>query len=182
MNARLLPYNVALASVVLSFSAVADPSAFAQATGILAFDLLDERQVISHPLDQELLLRAVRISHERVTHFGWDVQVVRQPATPSSRNLLRHPLADHGAGPHDVLAWLVEQRAFPNERTLPVHGFPYEIRIRLTGVRITHFGNDIGFAAGRIEIRWSRLDLARQNDRVDVVSDVQPGRETVAGP
>lgn len=146
--------------VLLILPAITVPSANAQSTGALRFDVTDQRDVITQEMDSALSLRVVRVRHSRVAHFGWEVHVVERSAGGSRKSLLRHRSFSGGPHPTDVLAWLSRERYFPDERTLPVLGYPYEIRIRLIDCRTEQVGEDVGFVSGSVEITWRRLDLA----------------------
>ncbi len=78
--------------------------------------------------------------------------------------MLRDRAFSGGPHPSDILAWLSRDRYFPDERTLPVPGHPYEIRIRLINCQTEPVGEDIGFVSGRVEVSWRRLDLAEQRE------------------
>jgi hypothetical protein len=123
-------------------------------------DVIDPRNEITQAIDATLMLRVVRVPHERVPHFGWEVQVVERAAQGSRNNLLRRKTFSGGPHPTDVLAWLSRDRHFPDDRTLRVPGYPYEIRIRLIDCRTEPIGDDVSFVSGRVEISWRRLDLA----------------------
>jgi hypothetical protein len=130
----------------------------------LRFDVTDSRESITQHIDATLRLRALRIPHTGVAHFGWEIQVVEGPAGDSGRNILRSRSFSGGPHPSDVLAWLSRRRYFPDERTLPVPGYPYEIRIRLIDCRTEQIGEDIGFVSGRVEVGWRRLDVAERRE------------------
>lgn len=126
----------------------------------LRVDVTDPRTEITQAIDATLMLRVVRVPHERVPHFGWEVQVVERTARGSGNNLLRRKTSSGGPHPTDVLAWLSRDRHFPDDRTLIVRGYPYEILIRLIDCRTEAIDDDASFVSGRMEISWRRLDLA----------------------
>lgn len=126
----------------------------------LRVDVTDPRNEITQAIDATLMLRVVRVPHERVPHFGWEVQVVERTTRGSGNNLLRRKTSSGGPHPTDVLAWLSRDRHFPDDRTLIVRGYPYEIRIRLIDCRTEPIDDDASFVSGRVEISWRRLDLA----------------------
>lgn len=149
---------VSLAAAVVGYSAYAAPDR------ALRFDVTDPRELISVSIDSTLRLRAVRISHVHVPHFGWEIQVVEDSTGAVGANVLRNRSFSGGPHPSDILAWLSRDRYFPDERTLPVPGHPYEIRIRLINCKTEPVGEDIGFVSGRVEVAWRRLDLAEQRE------------------
>ncbi len=126
----------------------------------LRFDVADPRDEITRAIDATLMLRVVRVRHERVPRFGWEVQVVERGTRGTGHNVLRRVPSSGGPHPSDVLAWLTRDRRFPDDRTLRVPGYPYEIRIRLIDCRTEQIDDDVGFASGRVEVSWRRLDLA----------------------
>lgn len=150
--------------IVSLVAAVVAYSADATLDRALRFDVTDPRKAITAKIASTLRLRAVRISHARVPHFGWEVQVVEGPTDAAGTNVLRDRSFSGGPHPSDVLAWLSRRRYFSDERTLPVPGHPYEIRIRLIDCRTEQVGEDIGFVSGRVEVSWRRLDLAEQRE------------------
>lgn len=94
-------------------------------TVALRFDVTDTTAVFERALDDSLVLRVTREGA-----LGWIVSVVRRSAGPDQPNLLYHSPQWHGPYPTDVLAWSFKSHFFPDERLLPVCGYPYEIRIR----------------------------------------------------
>lgn len=126
----------------------------------IRFEVTDPRPLITWTIDSTLQVRAVRISHADVPHFGWEVQVVEGAASASSKNVLRGRSFSGGPHPSDVLAWLSREQYFPDYRTLPVPGYPYELRIRLIDCRTDLVGDTVGFVSGSVEVSWRRLDLA----------------------
>ncbi|MFZ5876379.1 MAG: hypothetical protein ACOYXU_08225 [Nitrospirota bacterium] len=126
----------------------------------LRFDVTDGREEITQAIDATLMLRVVRVTNERVPHFGWEVQVVERTTRGRGENLLRRDTSAGGPHPSNVLAWLSHDRRYPDERILIVSGHPYEIRIRLINCRTEQIGDDASFTAGQIAISWRRLDLA----------------------
>lgn len=131
----------------------------------LRFEVSDSRDTITREIDPALLLRVVRIAHSRVANFGWEVQVTERGVEAAGDNLLRRGIPSAGPHPSDVLAWLSRERRFPDDRRLPLPGYPYEIRIRLINCRTQRLGADTGFVSGTIEITWRRLDVAAQPAR-----------------
>jgi hypothetical protein len=127
----------------------------------LRFDVTDSRREITQAIDATLMLRIVRVPHERVPHSGWEIQVVDRATRGRGTNLLRPQTFSGGPHPSDVLAWLSRDRHFPDDRVLIVPGQPYEIRIRLIDCRTEQIGDAVSFVSGHVEISWRRLDLAR---------------------
>ena len=126
----------------------------------LRFDVTDGRNEITRAINAGLMLRVVRVGHQRTKHIGWEVQVVERTPQGWGHNLLRSKSSSGGPHPSDVLAWLSRDRRFPDERLLIVPGHPYEIRIRLIECRTEQIDDHAFFASGQIEISWRRMDLA----------------------
>jgi hypothetical protein len=120
------------------------------------FAVTDTTPVFEQPLGTALLLR---VRHE--PPGGWIVSVVRRGAGSNARNLLYHSRRWHGPYPTDLFAWSYQQRYFPDERVLPVYGYPYEVRIRLVNCQTTGSGVSAEFAAGTIEVAWRRARIQR---------------------
>jgi hypothetical protein len=147
----------------------------------LRFDVTDPRETITVEIDSTLLLRVVRITHSRVAYFGWEVQVAERGSGSVETNVLRRGIPSDGPHPSDVLAWLSRERHFPDDRRLPVPGYPYEIRIRLIDCRTTRVGEDTGFVSGSVEITWHRLDLA-VNQTLDRITRPAANPQKAGGP
>jgi hypothetical protein len=126
----------------------------------LRFEITDPRDEITQAIGAVLMLRVVRVAHEQVPHFGWEVQVVERTDRGQGTNLLRRNPSSGGPHPTDILAWLSRDRHFPDDRTLIVPGYPYEIRIRLIDCRAEQINDNASFVSGHVEISWRRLDLA----------------------
>ncbi|MGH7590155.1 MAG: hypothetical protein ACREL2_01845 [Gemmatimonadales bacterium] len=113
------------------------------------------------PRFEESLGTALLLRVEREPPDGWVVSVVRRGAGTDPRNLLFHSRRWHGPYPTDVFAWSFRQRYFPDERVLPVYGYPYEVRIRLVGCHASGTGATAVFDAGTIEVAWRRAPSRR---------------------
>ncbi len=136
-----------------SWAAPQDTTPF---TVAFRFSVTDTTETMEHPLGPSLLLRV-----RREGSLGWTVSVVRRSSGLYSRNLLYHSRLWHGPYPTDVMAWSYQSRRFPDERLLPVYGYPYEIRIRLIDCRTSGTGDDVVFEAGTIEVAWRRAPVVR---------------------
>ena len=116
-----------------------------------SFDMADSRSAIYRDINKDLALRAVK------EEMGWNVQVARKPTNQkSSWNLLYHSLKWHGPYPSEVYAWHVANQFFPNERTLDVRGYPYEVRIVLVNPIVEGEGSQASFKSGTVRISWRR--------------------------
>ena len=125
-------------------------------SGSLSFSVMDGRQVTSRPLGDGLVLRAVRERSADHEHFGWRLEVVRRPYRRTSRNLLYQNTASHGADQSQLYAWHLAEQHFPDERLLPVRGYPYTVRVVLADCMVEGRGADARFTAGEVRISWER--------------------------
>jgi hypothetical protein len=152
----MLPHALvsALSALALGQPMAHDTTPF---TAALRFDVTDTTAAFEHSLGDSLVLRV-----SREGSLGWIVSVVRRSPEPNQPNLLYHSRAWHGPYPTDVLAWSFKSRYFPDERLLPVYGYPYEIRIRLIDCRTAGRREHIVFAAGTIEVAWRRGSIHRR--------------------
>jgi hypothetical protein len=150
-------FRLLIVLIAISWAAT---SAAGEPREVLRVDVTDPRTEITRAIDATLMLRVVRVPHERVPHYGWEVQVVERAARGSRNNLLRRGPSSGGPHPSDVLAWLSRDRRFPDDRTLRVPDYPYEIWIRLIDCRTEPINDDASFVSGHMEISWRRLDLA----------------------
>lgn len=129
-----------------------------QNEGRIDFDVLDSRDAIEHTITDGLLLRI-----RRAGSVGWDVEVLPNPPTPDSLNLLYHSKEWHGPYPCQVYAWSFAEKYFPNDRKFTVRGFPCEVRIRLIDCHTEGTGPGTRFTAGRIEVLWRTIDDSPNN-------------------
>lgn len=141
-----------------SLRADARKAAAAQPGGTLTFDVTDRRGVITRDMGGRLLLRVVKEKSVSQEHYGWRVEVVRQPYRRSSRNLLYHSRRTLGAHPSQVYAWHVTSAEFPNERELDVWGYPVAVRVTLIDPAAEGRGADGRFVSGTIKITWGRKE------------------------
>lgn len=129
--------------------------------GMLAFDVTDGRKIITRDMGGRLLLRVVKERSVSQEHYGWRVEVVRQPYRRTSRNLLYHSRRTLGAHPSQVYAWHVTSAEFPNERALEVSGYPVTVKVTLINPVAEGAGPDGRFVSGMIEITWERKEKGR---------------------
>ena len=130
----------------------------ARPNGTLTFDVTDGRRVITRAMGGNLLLRVVKEKSVSQEHYGWRVEVVRQPYRRTSRNLLYHSRRTLGAHPSQVYAWHVATAEFPNERELDVWGYPITVRVTLIDPTVEGVGVDARFASGAIKITWGHKE------------------------
>ncbi len=125
-------------------------------TVAVRFSVTDTTPVFERPLGASLL---IRVQHQ--PPFGWTVTVVPRASRLDRPNLLYHSRSWHGPYPTDVFAWSHQQHYFPDERLLPVYGYPYEIRIRLIDCRTSGSGEAAVFETGTIEVAWRPAPVLR---------------------
>jgi hypothetical protein len=118
----------------------------------LSFNLTDKRDMITHDINGNILLRVIKDK----SGLGWDVQVVKKPINLNSLNLLYHSLDWHGPYPSQIYAWHVAKKYFPNERYLQIRGYPYDVIISLTNASVDGYGNNLRFVSGSVTISWKR--------------------------
>jgi hypothetical protein len=111
-------------------------------------------------LGNRLIVRVERQVDAKGTVMGWYLAVYRIPATTESRNLLYHSLAWHGPYPTDLLAWIHQRDYYPDDRTLPVYGWPYELHLRCRSCETAGDSTAVHFTAGTVEVGWRRLSRA----------------------
>jgi hypothetical protein len=114
----------------------------------LTFYITDKREVITHDIDKELLLRVVKRGD-----MGWDVEVNDKSEAKAS-NLLYHSPNWHGPHPSQIYAWHIAENYFPNERMLEIRGHRYEVKIILTNTIIDGKSRDARFVSGKVNIVW----------------------------
>jgi hypothetical protein len=130
----------------------------ARFTTVIRFPVTDTTRVFEHSLDSGLVISVFRQADADWRHMGWWVAVMRTPAPDdNSFNLLYHSRYWHGPYPTDLYAWHYGKTRFPNERILPVYGYPYELRVRCPGCKTAGQGQDAHFMEGIVEVGWRRL-------------------------
>ena len=81
---------------------------------------------------------------------GGTLEVVHIPYRPESDNLLYTNPAGKGPDASVVYAWQVADRYYPNERELPVRGYPYVVRAVPVNPRLEGSGPKAWFISGRL--------------------------------
>lgn len=147
--------RVFIAAVVLGVITVVD--ADAQFLVALQFPAADVRDTLEQSLGQDLILRARRAVDARDQAFGWDLEVTDRPL-PRSPNFFDDCLCGHGPRLHDLYAWHLAHDYFPDERILPVYGYPYAVRVSCHACAVAgREGTDARVTDGTIAIEWRRL-------------------------
>jgi hypothetical protein len=149
----LLGLVTTLSAAAVGWRAPQDTTPF---TVALRFTVTDTTPAFEQPLGSSLLLRV-----QREAPGGWVVSVVRRTAHSDPANLLYHSRRWHGPYPTDIFAWSHQQHYFPDERVLPVYGYPYEVRVRLLDCQTAGSGSSAVFAAGTIEVAWRPAPVRR---------------------
>lgn len=148
-----LPRAAALVALFV-FSVVAP--AGAQTRGSFALPLTDAREAVTRRIGSGLLLRVRKEQSATQPNFGWDVEVVRLPERPSSKNLLYHNDGGHGPDASMIYAWQVSQDFYPNRREIAVAGYPVVVTIELTDPKVTGEESDSAFVSGTLTVSWAR--------------------------
>lgn len=131
----------------------------------LRFPVTDGREELTYALGRDLMLKVTRGVDAQGRHFGWDLSVVDRRLR-SSPNFFYACLCGHGPLPQDLYAWHVKTGYFPNERILPVWGYPYEVRVICEGCTAT--GGEYTaarFENGTVDIGWRRLTTSNPRQR-----------------
>ena len=123
---------------------------------LLRFPVTDTTSSFERALGSALLVQVHREVDAYGSPGGWYIAVVRQPAAPERSNLLYHSRSWHGPYPTDLFAWIHEERYYPDERILPVYGYPFELRFRCEGCETTKTASGVQFTAGIVEVGWRR--------------------------
>ena len=121
--------------------------------GTLTVELTDNRRVVDQIISKDLLLQLLNVSTGE-EHYGWEVRVLRQPVSLDSPNLIHY--SAHGPDPMDVQAWHVAEKFYPNERTITVKGYPYQVTIRIVDPQTAGAGSDARFTSGSIKVSWKK--------------------------
>lgn len=122
----------------------------------ITIDVTDGRRLFSRRIGPGLLLRVSKEASVDCANFGWNVEVVRAPRRPTSRNLLYSNPGGHGADPTQVYAWNVAQKHFPEPRELPARGTPYVVTVSIAGASVTGSDEKSCFEAGTMTVSWRR--------------------------
>ena len=143
-----------------SLPARAESGASGDTTGfrpLLSFPVTDTVDVHTAPLGSRLIVRVGHEADADGTSLGWYAGVYRLPLEPASRNLLYHSLRWHGPYPTELFAWSHRSGYFPDDRILPVYGWPYDLRL-VCRACVTEGDSALAhFTAGTVEVAWRRL-------------------------
>jgi hypothetical protein len=145
---------IVIFSIVFCFGQIVEANA--QSSGSVSVSLTDKRKIITRSINKNLLLRVVKDSSIKHKHFGWLVEVVRQPYRRNSRNLIYTNPAGVGADPSQIYAWHITENEFPNEREIKVRGYPYSVKISLINGKTAGNREDARFVSGTLQINWRR--------------------------
>lgn len=128
---------------------------------LLSFPVVDTASVHEAKLGDRLVVRALHERDAAGTSMGWYVAVHQLPVRAESRNLLYHSLAWHGPYPSDVFAWIHREHYYPDDRTLSVYGWPWDVRLVCRDCDVAGDSTRVHFVTGTLEIGVRRL--ARDN-------------------
>jgi len=145
---------------LLIFQSSAYSTDYREFKTIIKFNVTDDITSIERAIGRSLILKIERVNAVNNANFGWELSVVRKPGNLYSRNYLYHSLEWHGPYPTDIFAWIHKENYFPDERILPVHGYPYELRVRLLNIETKGNDSETEFTAGTVEIAVRRLRTA----------------------
>jgi len=122
---------------------------------LLSFPVTDTVEAHTAPLGERLMVR-VRHEDDGIS-FGWSAGVYRLPVGPSRRNLLYHSLRWHGPYPTELFAWSHRSGYFPDDRILPVYGWPYDLYLVCRACVTEGDSAVVHFTSGTVEVAWRRL-------------------------
>jgi hypothetical protein len=158
MNAPCWYLSVVVLLLAAPLAAQTPATDTARFTPALRFSVTDTTRLFEVRLDSTLVVRVSRQVDSESRHIGWRVAVMRTPIERGNLlNLLYHSRYWHGPYPTDLFAWHWGQTRFPEERILPVYGYPYKLRVRCPGCETAGQGADIRFTRGVVEVGWRRL-------------------------
>lgn len=127
---------------------------------VLSFPITDTAAGHTTALGDSLVLRIVQERTAAGGSLGWYLAVEQRSANASRRNLLYHSLGWHGPYPTDVFAWIHQQHYYPDDRTLSVFGWPYDVRVVCRGCAADGEKEAAHFTAGMLEVAVRRLPRA----------------------
>lgn len=131
---------------------------------LVRFSVTSARPELRERVGRDLEL-VVRKERDATGHaMGWALSVVdrRLPASP---NFLDEYLWGHGPRMFDVHAWHVVEHYFPDDRDLPVYGYPFEVRVRCLGCVAESIEGKPTLTFGQLELTWRRLKIANPAQR-----------------
>jgi hypothetical protein len=137
---------------------------------VLQFAVTDNRAEFSVPLSRDVLLNVRRTVDAHGNHIGWDLAASDRRLKGYS-NFFYDCLCGHGPRPNDLYAWHFVSNYYPDERRLPVYGYPLEVRVRCVDCAVAGVTtNDVRFVHGSVEL--SVRPLASANPRQRRISDI----------
>jgi hypothetical protein len=149
--------------VLLLVPVTALPAQAPSGTGfqeIYRFPVSDTVALRKSSLEHGLLLTIHWERTARGAPLGWYVSVTDPGGERPERNLLFRRLAWHGPYPTDLFAWHHRLGYSPDERVLPVYGFPLELRVACERCQVTGDSSEARFVAGEVSVGWRRLSTA----------------------
>jgi hypothetical protein len=158
VSTRLIPSVTVLAAAYLPSLATAPAAAAPTQAQKLEFPVSATFDLLQRPMTKDLIRRVRRDRSPDGSIAGWTV-VVHDKRRPKA-NLLYHSRLFHGPHPSMLDAWHLQSDLFPAVRQLPVHGYPWEVRIRCEGCTTQGTGDQSRLVAGTLEVSWYRLRAA----------------------
>lgn len=128
---------------------------------LLSFKAAAKDATFTAALSKDLTLRVDRSAGAGGAAIGWELSV-EDKRVKDSPNFLYECLCGHGPFPSDVMAWTVRDAKMA-ERVLHVYGYPFDLRVKFTGVKISGPGPDAVYTDGTIEIQ--SVALAKANPK-----------------
>ena len=112
-------------------------------------------------LSRDLTLIAERNVDADGKGIGWDLSV-EDKRVKDSPNFLMECLCGHGPFPSELFAWTVRDDKMA-DRVLHVYGYPFDLRVKFTGVKIAGQDYAAGYTDGTIDI--TPITLAKANPK-----------------
>jgi hypothetical protein len=177
LNKRVRPNRVRFSGLFVAAFLLAIPVGHVDAadtfTPALSFPATDERAEFTVDIGRDVILHVRRAIDAQGRHFGWDLAAADR-RLENSPNFFYECLCGHGPRPHDLYAWHFAEAYYPAERTLPIYGYPFEVRVQCLDCQVRgNEGTDVRFTSGTVTIGWRRLPTSypRQRRISDIVRE-----------
>ncbi len=152
---RGLSGPIAILSVLVLLSGCSAERSEGRFRVLASFAVTDTTPEVVRDLASGLRVR-VRREGGLDAQLGWAVEVTRT-GMEGAPDLLYHSSTWRGPYPSHLLAWSVADHRYPAERILPVHGHPYELRLRCIRCRTVGGGEAARFTSGTVEVSARRV-------------------------
>lgn len=124
-------------------------------SGTFTINLTANQKLYTQDINNDLLLRVVKDSSVNNKHFGWIIEVVKNPYRRNSRNLIYQNKTGNTADLSQVYAWHIGNDEFPNRRRLKVKNYPLSVKINLISPKTKGEAESRRFVSGKLQISWN---------------------------